>query len=408
MSHRKRNGWQGKWQSKRKPDRIQQASTRRNGHSTLRRFLGLELLESREMLAVDFDITFNAVGWRQEPLGTGSDVGQAIALQSDGKIVVAGVAHNGVNNDLAIVRYNDDGTLDTSFDGDGIRKLYLGPGYVAVGSMAIQDDGKIVVVGSSMPSGVLRATVVRFNADGSLDDGSGTDSTPGDSFANSGVFRSTLGYTWDEAFGLAIQPDGKIIIGGYVRNSGLYDTTLWRLNNDGTPDSSFGAGGASVVSLLAGSDTAKSLLLQGSKIVVGGYGDNGTPGHARSISCCHGLTATAAGYHLGTGGKTTTHVHGEDVTRDMKFQGLNIVVVGSSWDGGSTRAGHRFDTRQMDCSTRAWGSGQDHRFGCRRIETTYSLAVLPSGKLVVAGAETGYARPGLDAIHLERPARSNV
>ena len=92
-----------------------------------------------------------------------------MAIQSDGKIVVAGDVDNGSNDDFAVARYNADGSLDTTFDGDGKVTTAIGTAEIDAYAVAIQADGKIVVAGDAYNGSDNDFAVVRYNADGSLD-----------------------------------------------------------------------------------------------------------------------------------------------------------------------------------------------------------------------------------------------
>jgi uncharacterized delta-60 repeat protein len=162
----------------------------------------------------------------------GADVGNALAIQPDGKTIVAGYSSNGTNTDLLILRYNQNGTMDTSFGRKGVVR-YNGPRNVddfGTG-VAIQTDGKIVVLSSS--SSILRSDweirVLRFNPEGTLDT----------TFGTGGV--ATYGWgTYGAAIG--IQPDGKIVIVGSAFVNQWFSFLL-RYNADGTLDTTFGEGG---------------------------------------------------------------------------------------------------------------------------------------------------------------------
>jgi uncharacterized delta-60 repeat protein len=100
------------------------------------------------------------------------DTGYAVAIQADGKIVTAGPSSNGTNTDFALVRYNIDGSLDISFDGDGKVTTDFGNSSDSLFDVAIQTDGKIIAVGTTFNS--LTGTgddfaVARYNINGSLD-----------------------------------------------------------------------------------------------------------------------------------------------------------------------------------------------------------------------------------------------
>ncbi len=113
------------------------------------------------------DTSFSADGEMITDFG-GEDYGTSVAIQSDGKIVVAGYGSSGGPEDFAIVRYNTDGSLDTSFDTDG--KLLIDFGRYENGkALAIQTDGKIVLAGNSVAAGGLAANIklVRLNTNGS-------------------------------------------------------------------------------------------------------------------------------------------------------------------------------------------------------------------------------------------------
>src|SRR5262245_50697337 len=101
--------------------------------------------------------------------GVGKTYGKSVAVQTDGKIVVAGYAGVGRADQIALVRYNADGTLDTSFNGTGKITTAVGEGDCKAEGLALQSDGKIVVAGYSFkPGGRDRAefTLLRYNPDG--------------------------------------------------------------------------------------------------------------------------------------------------------------------------------------------------------------------------------------------------
>src|SRR5205823_2792643 len=126
------------------------------------------------------------------------DQADSVAVQADGKIVVGGYSWNGSNYDFAVVRYNGNGSLDASLDGDGKVTTDLGGSNDYAYAVAVQADGKIVVAGYSANGGNQDFAVVRYNADGSLDP----------TFDGDGKVTTDLGSLGDEALGVAIQADG--------------------------------------------------------------------------------------------------------------------------------------------------------------------------------------------------------
>ncbi len=172
----------------------------------------------------------------------------SLALQADGEILVGGYFTTlGGQNRSNLGRLNADGTLDTSFNsGAG------GVSYASVQSLAVQSDGRIVVGGNfTTVGGQSRNSIGRLNADGTLD----TSFNPG-----------AAGPYYPEVTSLALQADGKILVGGnFSTLGGQSRTNIGRLNADGTFDPSFNPGAGGGVSSLA--------LQADGEILVGGYFD---------------------------------------------------------------------------------------------------------------------------------------
>jgi uncharacterized delta-60 repeat protein len=173
------------------------------------------------------DTTFGQGGSARTDFDGRSDVAHAVALQSDGRIVVAGSS----GRELAVARYLPDGTLDTSFDGDGVATtaFFTGTRTGAVAfDVAVQPDGKIVAVGSATSApGEAVSALARFNPDGSLDE----------TFDDDG--RVTTGFGLTTAYAVALGPGGTIVVGG-TADTNLGDGALARYNPDGSLDPQFG------------------------------------------------------------------------------------------------------------------------------------------------------------------------
>ena len=206
-----------------------------------------------------------------------SDQARAIALQTDGKIVVAGTANDdNTNNDFAVARYNSDGSLDSSFGSGGKVTTALLPDTNDVAyDLAIQADGKIVVVGNTYEIGKGDVfAVVRYNSDGSLDSSFGTGGVVMTDF--SGDDRDCDGSCNDRAHAVAIQGDGRIVAVGFTTNTFIRAFAIARYNADGSLDSTFGAGGK-VITAFSGTffDIGRGVALQtDGKIIVAGDTSN--------------------------------------------------------------------------------------------------------------------------------------
>ncbi len=225
---------------------------------------------ARYNLDGSLDTTFGVGGKKQTTFTASSDdQANAVAIQSDGKIVLAGYSRDdagSAKNVGALARFNPDGSLDISFDSDG--KLIIDHEGIDtyIHALIIQTDGKIVVAGAT-DVGHVFMSVERFESDGQPDTGFGKNGFQGISFSG----------TADVAFALAVQPDGKIIVGGqgHIDNVSvdLDDFGLARLNTNGSPDLAFGTDGK-LVTNLNGSDTAFALAIQrDGKIVAAGTGN---------------------------------------------------------------------------------------------------------------------------------------
>ena len=151
-------------------------------------------------------------------------------LQPDGKVIMVG----GSASDFMLARYNADGTLDTTFSGDGLATADISGGADAAFGAVLLADGRIVVVGSSRVGGNDDFAIARFEADGDLDTTFGTQGrTTTDFFAQR-----------DRAFGVALQADGSIVVvGDAIVAPGDTDFAVARFTANGVLDTTFGAAG---------------------------------------------------------------------------------------------------------------------------------------------------------------------
>ena len=226
----------------------------------------------------DLDPTFGTGGMVMTDLSHSTDIANAVAVQADGKLVVVGTAYKQndySDEDFVVARYNTDGTLDTTFGRSGRVRTDF-PGLAAVpSSVVIQPDGKIVVAGGAFPLFTFLGDfkVVRYNPNGSLDT----------SFGDGGIVTTNFPQG-SYAFDLALQSDGKIIAAGTVFvdfNPGEMSDTdfaLARYNPDGSLDTTFGNSGTVATDFLGHEDDAFSVLIQpdGKIVAVGSANDPAT------------------------------------------------------------------------------------------------------------------------------------
>ncbi|MHC4440401.1 MAG: delta-60 repeat domain-containing protein, partial [Planctomycetota bacterium] len=224
---------------------------------------------NKPVLASDgvLDTTFHSPdGYALWDGGSGYDRGRDIALQRDGKILVTGYMTNGADDDLMVIRFNIDGTLDTGF---GTNGAYIYDGGDTDGGYAIaaQSDGKILVAGEYSNGSDGDVIVLRLDPDGSLDT----------NFGSNGIYTYDGGNGYDAVIDLLVQPDGKIVICGSTNNGTDNDLLVMRLNKDGALDTTFGTNGATTYHGGNNHDYGLRLTVQNDgKILVTGMNHNGS------------------------------------------------------------------------------------------------------------------------------------
>ncbi|HEY0110736.1 MAG TPA: delta-60 repeat domain-containing protein, partial [Fibrella sp.] len=192
---------------------------------------------------------------------------QKVTVVSGDKIYQCYSVSNGTNNDFGLVRYNSDGTLDNTFDGDGIVRTDFG-GDDGATSMFVQADGKIVVAGYSIVGGNGVFAVARYNTNGSLDN----------TFDTDGRVTTAIG-TDDAAYSVSLQSDGRIVVGGRSRFGTNYVFSLVRYNTNGSLDNTFDTDGrvTTDIGVASGVDAVYSIAIQNDgRIVAAGSSFNGT------------------------------------------------------------------------------------------------------------------------------------
>lgn len=206
------------------------------------------------------DLSFGTDGIAITDFSGSGDYAYAMAIQDDGKIVLAGYAYAGSTNDFALARYNANGTLDNTFDSDGkVMTDFNGGNIEVINAIVIQPDGKIVAAGNSWDGNETHFALARYNIDGSLDN----------SFSSDGMGIYNWG-TNDYGTAVALQSDGKILIAGasYLDGYGYHVSAL-RINTDGTVDNTFDSGGVSTV--VGEESQVNAMILQSDgKIVMAG------------------------------------------------------------------------------------------------------------------------------------------
>lgn len=324
--------------------------------------------------AGDLDVTFDGDGKVTTSIGSSHDEAYSIAIQPDGKIVAVGYSLLNISNyDFAVVRYNSDGTLDSSFGSNGKVTTDLGLSEDFAQSVKIQPDGKIIVEGRTAK--MIR--LIRYNTNGSLDS----------TFGIGGQVYTSLRYSGNLIEPLILQPDGKILIGGAAYSGSNADVALARYNTDGSLDSSFGTGGQGVSAIGTGDDVVTSLAVQHDGKIV--------------VACCvyDGVTSKLALARFNTTG-----------TLDNSFGENGKVIMALSWVEEYREYNLAIKSNDMIVVAGVSYNGLDRDFALARLNTDgsldnsfnvntdigtnqddypTSLTVQPDGKIVVAGVTVG-------------------
>jgi len=229
------------------------------------------------------------------------DYGISVAVQADGKILVSGLIAYGVGDaDFALARYNPDGSLDTGFDGDGKVTTALSPFDDVSYSVTVQADGKILVAGGSDPDDKADFALVRYNPDGSLDTG----------FDGDGKVTTDFSSSFDWAFSVTVQADGKILVAGFSDNGGNEDFALVRYNSDGSLDTRFDGDGKVTTAVGSSHDDGESVTVQADgKILVAGFSSKG---RNTDFALVRYNTDGSLDTGFGGGGKVTTALGSAD------------------------------------------------------------------------------------------------
>jgi uncharacterized delta-60 repeat protein len=321
------------------------------------------------------DTNFNGTGKVITPIGTGDDTAFGVALQSDGKIVAVGRSNNGSNYDFGVVRYNTNGTLDTSFSTDGKLTTAMGTESDTAFGVAIQSDGKIVVSGRADTGTTTDFGVARYTTNGTLDT----------SFSSDGKLTTAIGTGNETGYCVAIQADGKIVVAGTSEGASNDDIAVARYTTNGTLDTTFSGDGKVTAAIGTGDDSGKSVKLQSDgNIVVAGDSHNGSNIDFAVVRfTTNGILDTSFN---GTGKVTTAIGSGDDSADGMTLQDDGkILLAGNSYNGSNEDfAVVRYATNGI-LDTTFYGTGKVTTSIGSGVDIAYAVAMQSDGKIAVAG-----------------------
>lgn len=340
--------------------------------------LSWDILVARYNIDGSLDTTFGIGGIVTTDF---SDIDNAlsVALQADGKIVVAGKGTPNNQSSFAVVRYNTNGSLDTTFGNGGIVTTPIGE-FSAAEDLAIQSDGKIVVTGSAVVSGSFLFTVARYNTDGSLDN----------TFAGDGITRATPpGFEVDRSnvpWGIALQADGKIVVAGesadHSQNIGTDHFLLTRYNPDGSLDNTFDGDGVVLTEFGTTLDSARDVVIQPDGKILAAGGSSLSDGSVVALARYN--TDGSLDTSFDGDGKVTSTERQSALALALQADG-KIVVAGDSLDSSLnlfiTVARYKSD----GSSDTTFGSGGIVKTAIGIQAAANTIALQADGRIVAAG-----------------------
>jgi uncharacterized delta-60 repeat protein len=260
----------------------------------------------------NLDPTFGTGGTVRTDFAGNIDQANAIAIQPNGQIIAAGSSFSNSKTveDFIVARYNANGTLDKRFGKNGKITTDFFRNVDSISSIVIQPDGRIIVAGFAQLGGTGGTPRV-FALARYRNDGS-----PDTSFGNGGALTTSFGGNFAAASAIMLQPDGKIVVAGTVDfnpdvpGSGL-DFALARYNSSGTLDGSFGAGGKVVFDFFGSFDQANAAVLQpDGKIIVAGSASYDNLNRDIGFALARFNTDGSTDFGFGTGGKQISDFFG--------------------------------------------------------------------------------------------------
>lgn len=381
------------------------------------------------------DPTFGTDGVVTTAVHSNYNMAETTVVQADGKILVAGTAGTPSTYQMAVARYNEDGSLDTSFGNDGTLRIPVGPLKSFVMDMAQQPDGKILLGGRTWDNVSGDFALLRLNEDGSFDDTFGTngialiqtpeteaseamtllddgkilmvgyrdDNLTAAKFNTDGSLDTSFGVNgWavvvfdnisSYADDVAIQDDGKIVISGFALNmDNRFQIAGARLNPDGSVDSSFGTNGTVLFNVGEWNDFGEGVVIQDDgKILIGGHKwiSNVQQKHDLFVSRLNTDGSLDTSY--GDNGTATARlVDGANYANGLVLQadGKPILAGYTVLQGEINMAMVRFDTTGNLDSTFD-GDGMVSFDYQGREDYCYAIALQADNKIILAGYSYG-------------------
>lgn len=324
------------------------------------------------------DTGFGMGGKASTHVGVGTNsVANAMALQTDGKLVLVGYCPGALLNAFCALRYNPDGTLDPTFGAGGSVRTSVSAVSSQANAIALQADGKIVLAGQCAGGNNDDFCALRYNMDGSLDA----------SFGIGGTVTTAISTGDDIARAVAVQPNGKILlVGGCTHQLAYSAFCALRLNADGSLDTSFGSGGKVIRATGSADAVARSIAIQSDgKILLAGSCWQGSfelfCTHRYNESGSYDMSFAVFGFastRIGTGTNS--------VANAITLQPDNKIVLVGYCSGAMLFAFCALRYDQFGALDMSFGAGGSIRTSVSAISSVANAVTMqPDGKIVLAG-----------------------
>lgn len=343
----------------------------------------------------DLDTGFGSGGTVRTDFSGNIDQANAVAIQSDGKIVAAGSSFSSAKTveDFVVARYTANGSLDKKFGKNGKITTDFFRNVDSINALAIQPDGNILVAGFAQLAGnggnPRVFALARYTGNGDLDT----------SFGSGGSLTTSFGGSFAAASAIMLQPDGKFVVAGTVDfnpavpGSGL-DFALARYNFNGSLDQSFGIGGKVVFDFFGSFDQANAALRQpDGKIVVVGSASYDSFNRNIGFALARFNPEGTIDFSFGSGGKQITGFFGQGAQANgivLQPDG-KLVVAGTASDTSTRPVATDFALARYNSDgslDESFGNGGQTAipFSDSATEQANALALAPDGKIIVVGA----------------------
>ena len=299
-----------------------------------------------------------------------------VIQQTTGKIVVAGFQSPPSYNRFALARYNPDGTLDTTFSHDGKLTLDFGDNAEAT-AVAVLPNKDIVVAGyAANASTGTDFALARYTDAGKLDP----------SFGTGGIVTTDFFGSDDQINGIAVQPNGKLVVAGFTSN-GTSQFSVARYNFNGTLDQSFGISGVQFTAFETnpGDEAAAVRLGSNGRILVAGTARKNVLGAKTKFAVARYTSNGSLDTSFSSDGKTTTSIgHYADAFGLGIEPAGGIVVAGTVYTQSAADMAVVRYTPAGDLDS-GFGTGGIVRTDLGGDERAYGMRIQSDGRIVVAG-----------------------